>query len=233
MSGIARARQQAAAWAEMAIADSRGDALDELFLNGAPVAALQALPASLSGIDPLRLLEVTGADLTDISALRDCLGLRFGSLENVPLVDISSLAGLSSLRGLSLSGSAVRDLRPLAELTELDWLVLDDCPVQDLSPLTRLTGLTQLSVARTKVTDLTPLCEMTSLTRLTLSGSPVRDLAPIAGLSGLLADSPVSGLFLAGIAALSTDPELARAAAIPHTRLRTEAVLTWLRGRTA
>ena len=79
--------------------------------------------------------------------------VRFVSLQEMQVSDLSPLAELKSLRLLELDNTPVSDLSPLVELKSLEWLYLTDTQVSDLSPLAELKNLERLHLENTPVSD--------------------------------------------------------------------------------
>ena len=81
------------------------------------------------------MLDVCGAELSDLSPLENLTGLKELYLIRSGIPDISPLARLSRLTRLSLEGNYISDISPLAGLTNLKWLAVIDNQISDFSPL--------------------------------------------------------------------------------------------------
>lgn len=110
-------------------------------------------------------LDLSWADVTDISPLAKLTGLRsLNLLNNLDLTDIKPLERLSKLETLNLSGTSVRSVKPLSKLAKLRSLVLDCEELRDITPLEGL-PLEYLDVS-CAYKSLRPLKKLSELRRL-------------------------------------------------------------------
>ncbi len=164
--------------------------VEKLIVHGCTDAALPALRSALR----LRSLELSGADLTDLSAL----------------------AAIPQLETLAISGCVrLSDLGPLVELSNLTSLTIDAGEASrralvDLRPLAELTALTHLQLPRAGVRDLWPLAGLVRLSRLDLRDNPLSDLGPLAGLRALEVVDLGTCSGLADVSVLAKLPALAQ-----------------------
>jgi hypothetical protein len=126
---------------------------------------IRSLDGIAAVLPALESLQISLCELSDLSPLVGCVGLRELSLDGgYEPTDLSPLAHLGSLRTLALAHLDVRSLQPLVELP-IEHLVLDsnatvprdagrddrrtaqDTPV-DLAPLKHITTLRSLSCRR-------------------------------------------------------------------------------------
>lgn len=133
---------------------------------------------------PVRV-EMSGAHVVHVSPLAKLSALRYLSLADTRVEDLTSLGNLTKLESLYLFGSPVADVAPLSKLTELRMLDLASTRVTNLAPLVTLNQLNKLFLHGTPVTDIAPLAKLTSLQELCLYATPVADVAPLATLTGL------------------------------------------------
>ena len=133
----------------------------------------------------VRALDLSGAQVEDITPLAALTDLRVLDLSRTQVQDISPLSGLTYLQGLSLWRTQVRDISQLAGLTNLRVLDLTRTQVQEISPLAGLTNLEALTLSRTQVRDISPLAALTNLRMLDLNVTQVRDITPLARLPNL------------------------------------------------
>jgi hypothetical protein len=122
---------------------------------------------------------------SDVQAITQFPHLRFVSICEAPISNLSPLTRAPQLEEITLWFTEVRDLIPLAGLPNLQTLDMDGSPVTDLSPLAGLTHLTTLRLSQTRVTDLSPLAHLTHLESLNLRRTTVSDLSPLFGLTSL------------------------------------------------
>jgi len=154
--------------------------LRQLYLWHTPVHDL----SPLQGLTNLQQLHLGHTQVGPIQ-FQGLTELRVLDLSGATVSDLSSLATLTKLQILYVSGTQVGDLSPLRRLAGLKCLRLERTHVRDLSPLSRLTKLVELRLERTQVSDLAPLKALTELRRVYLSGTQVRDLSPLTKLSRL------------------------------------------------
>ena len=155
----------------------------------------------LSGLDKctaLAELNISGAELSELSPLSSLLNISSLTLSNNRIKDISPLSGMTQLQYLDLSDNQVSDLMPLAHLSSLNTLSLSNNRVANLSPLTNATRLWSLYLAGNQITDLSPISRLKGLSSLDLSRNRIKDLSPLAGITSLkylsLEGNPLSGL---------------------------------------
>ncbi len=122
-------------------------------------------------------LDLRGMALGDLSVLRE-LPLRALDLSKSDITDLSSLSGVA-IRRLDLSGTRVRDLQPLAKIP-LERLNLSNSEVTNLFPLAGL-PLKELVLEHTQVSDLSALRGL-PLETLRAAGAPIWNINPLATL---------------------------------------------------
>jgi Leucine-rich repeat (LRR) protein len=146
---------------------------------------------SLNGFESLRELKnltslnLSGANVADLSALRELKSLTSLDLSGTKVADVSALRDLKALTSLNLFATEVADLSPLRELTRLTSLDLFDTEVTDVSPLRKLTSLSFLNLSGTKIGNVSALRELKALTSLGLYGTKVTDVSPLRELKSL------------------------------------------------
>lgn len=169
---------------------SEGNAEEKSFIPHRPLSAedsAQRIEAAIRERLGKPEGELTAADLERVTSL---------SLSGAGLSDISALAQLPKLRNLNLDYNEISDLSPLAGLVELEKLHLGSNQITDLSPLNNLTKLKFVPLFRNQISDLSPVASWTQAEHLALYCNPVSDLTPLHGLSQLkkvkLQGNPVS-----------------------------------------
>jgi Leucine-rich repeat (LRR) protein len=146
---------------------------------------------SLDGFESLRelknltSLDLSGANVADLSALRELKSLTSLNLSGTKVADLSALRELRNLTSLNLFATDVANLSPLRELTSLTSLDLFDTEVTDVSPLRKLKSLSFLNLSGTKIADISALRDLKALSSLGLYGAKVTDVAPLRELKGL------------------------------------------------
>lgn len=146
------------------------------------LARVSWIPISFAPLRNLERLDVSNANISDLTQFKELTRLAQLSFRNTRVRDLTPLSALKELRILNATATNVSDLQPLAELTKLRELYLRETDAAHLKPLSKLTELVTLDIARTPIGDLTPLSELRNLITLDLRGCPVSDLSPIADL---------------------------------------------------
>jgi Leucine-rich repeat (LRR) protein len=123
--------------------------------------------------------------ITDLSPLREFIGLRELKLSNTRVSDLSPLANMLTLEVLECPRNPVSSLQPLVRLTKLTLLNCENTPVADLRPLAGLVNLEELKCSGTQVRDLRPLAGLTKLKFLEAYNTGIKSLKPLMGLSNL------------------------------------------------
>ncbi len=122
--------------------------------------------ATSAWLDPLlshwRELNLSGIDMSDVSALTVLTNLTQLNIHGTKVSDISALAKLANLTRLNLKETQVSDVSALAKLTNLTSLNLSHTQVSDVSALAKLTNLTYLNLRRTQVSDVSALKTLTN-----------------------------------------------------------------------
>ena len=101
------------------------------------------------------------------------------------LSDLSAISACRQLKRLDLSGNAISDLTPLMDLPYLEKLSVADNQVADLRPLMAMKSLQKLDASGNAITSTAPLFALTELRELDLSGNELKDLGGLSPLTGL------------------------------------------------
>ena len=156
----------------------------------------------LSKLIHLKTLNLSGASISDVSALVGFTRLTTLNLSNNPISDVSPLAGLTQLLSLNLNNTSISDVSVLVGLTKLNALYLSSTSVSDISVLSSLTRLTILYLGGTSVSDILALGDLTNLTELHLGSTSVSDISVLSSLTDLttlsLSNSSVSDISALG-----------------------------------
>ncbi len=139
----------------------------------------------LRDLTNIQVLYLRGTPVSDISPISCLINLRLLNLGYTLASDISPLSGLTNLQALDLQRSQVSDLSSLTDLRALHTVHLNGTPVSDISPISRLFVLSVLSLSFTELSDITPLSGLTSLQTLYLDNTRVSDVSPLSGLTAL------------------------------------------------
>lgn len=96
------------------------------------------------------------------------------------LTDLSGLSACKGLKMLSIGNARPETLAPLEELQALQTLTLSNCGTLDLTPLGKLPALTSVSLSVDTLVSLEPLAQMEQLSYLGLtSGTTYPGLEPL------------------------------------------------------
>lgn len=123
--------------------------------------------------------------IKNLAGLEKCVSLRLLDLEGHEITDISPIKELKLLQSVNLSQNKVADITPVAELTKLQYLHLADNEIADLSALEKLDNMRSLYLSNNKGKDVKPLAGLNKLWSLYLDGNQVTDLQPLSGLKWL------------------------------------------------
>jgi len=149
------------------------------------------LPGNISDIGPivglknLTELDLTGNQISDISALAGLTNLKKLYLLDLDISQINDISLLTGLTNLSLAGNKIDDISALAGLTNLERLNLRDTQVNDISVLTRLTNLIYLDLFNDQISDISALAGLTNLTFLNLGNNKINEISSLSGLTNL------------------------------------------------
>ena len=170
----------------------------------ARICEVGARSITVANMKTLTDLDLEGGGFRDLTGLEYATNVKFLSLRDNRVWDVSALGGLTNLTTLDLSGNNLTDVSPLSGLTKLHSLELNNNNLTDVSPLSGLTNLEWLYLNNNNLTDASALGGLTKLHRLELSGNNLTDVSPLSGLTKLhslylnnsnLTDvSPLSGL---------------------------------------
>lgn len=138
-----------------------------------------------SDLKTLRSLDAGGRNITDLTGLEYCTGLKELYLDGNQIDDISPVANLKSLKELYLSGNQISDISPVGNLTSLTHLYLSGNRISDISALGNLTSLTHLYLSGNRISDISPLASLPRLSDLSLGGNQIEDISPLVNLSNL------------------------------------------------
>ena len=158
----------------------------------------------------LRILDVEGNEITDLSPLSGMLHLEDIRLGWNPIASIDVLRDIPNIRSLTLFQTYVSDLSAISEMSQLEALdlsvldiesseldalsglvnlqtfILRNIDLDDISFLSGLTALEKLILEHNLyIHDLTPLSHLTSLRHLEIINSSIEDVTPLEGLLNL------------------------------------------------
>ncbi len=106
-----------------------------------------------------------------LSDLKKFTNLEYLDMSNAQITDITSLSYLKKLRVLYLQRNNISDISPLKELAGLEVLSLNGNRISDISTLSALASLTELYIRDNMITDYSPLANLKKLNILYLKGN--------------------------------------------------------------
>lgn len=106
-----------------------------------------------------------------LSDLKKLTNLEYLDISNAQITDITSLSYLKNLRVLYLQRNNISDISPLKGLTGLEVLSLNGNRISSISSLSALTSLTELYIRDNIITDYSPLVNLKKLNILYLKGN--------------------------------------------------------------
>ncbi|MGX8692211.1 MAG: leucine-rich repeat domain-containing protein [Clostridia bacterium] len=101
------------------------------------------------------------------------------------LSDISAVSACRQLKKLDLSGNEISDLTPLMDLPYLEELSVADNQIVDLRPLMAMKSLQKVDASHNAIGSTAPLFALTELCELDLSENELKDLSGLASLEKL------------------------------------------------
>ena len=135
----------------------------------------------------VRSVTIDSRDVTDISMLRNLLGLQeiIIKLVDGQTNDLTPISKITGLQTLAISGASFVDLEPVANLHQLDYLSLGTTEAKSLAPLAKLTKLQVLRISGNQIDTLEPLAGLKLLKTFEFAGESVQSLQPLANLRNL------------------------------------------------
>lgn len=148
----------------------------------------------LSNLTNLTYLEISGANITNISSLRNFSKLTSLTISLESNTDISPLSGLQNLEHLVLNGADLSDISALSSISQLSTLEIknevfktigNSIPFPEINALSNLTNLTSLKLSNFDLTNLSSLAGLVKLSDLELKGGTITDISPLENLTNL------------------------------------------------
>lgn len=118
-------------------------------------------------------VDLSGQNISDISALIACPLLETLILDDNNISDISVLIDLPNLTSISLANNKISDISPLLGLVNLEFIDISGNSVTNFAPILGLTKLTSLYLDEVNLSDenLAKLSALTSLKTLSVLGN--------------------------------------------------------------
>ena len=140
----------------------------------------------LSAFENLKILNLSGNGITDISEIGSLTKLTDLNLENNQISDIGPLKSLSALKSLDLNGNGdISDISPITGLTNVAMLDLRSNHISRLNGISGMVGLKELYLSRNQIKDISPVSGLHKLTYLSFDYNLVVDIQPLSELKKL------------------------------------------------
>jgi serine/threonine protein kinase len=127
----------------------------------------------------LRVVNLTGQSISDLSPLADCPSIINLNIHESPVTDVSPLASMPRLRFLYLQGSDIQDFSPFSEMRSLEHLFLGWTPLADISEMGDCPTLEWLGISHTNITNLRGIEQFMGLRRLDIAATNIIDFSPL------------------------------------------------------
>ena len=150
------------------------------------------LPDSLQLNDIKNITAIEELDLSNnayiqnIEPLAQLPSLKLLNLSGTNVVDLTPIRNLTELVELDLSNTKIKDLSPLKYANKLVRLNINKTQVLDIAVIEKMTGLKNLELGDTYVNNFESISNLTSLLHLNLEGTLISNLAPIQNLTELI-----------------------------------------------
>lgn len=141
----------------------------------------------LSGLTKLYHLDLSGNNITDISALASLTNMQELSLyNNFNLTNIESVSNMKKLTYLNLCSVDVKDLSPIRNLTKMRSLHLINIQVNNLDDLVNMNSLQDLMVFEMPLTDMSGIEGKQFLRSINMAGTNMTDYSVLKTLPALV-----------------------------------------------
>lgn len=125
-------------------------------------------------------LDISGKELTEISAVAFLSNLTTLNISNNKVSDISAVKGLTKLTKLNLAQNTVTDISAVAALTALDTLNISKNSVNDLGAIKDLPALKTLRADNNQIEKAFAVSNVKTLNSVNLNNNKIQNLAPLA-----------------------------------------------------
>ena len=146
-----------------------------IFSGENPEAPALICMGGVSFSSDITVLDLSGMELTDISALSFCHNLVRLNLMNNSISDLSPIMNTPDLEWLNISDNLVADLRPLMGIDSLETIIADNNRISSTAAVGSMSGLRELRLSGNPVGDYSGLAKLTDLLRLSLKNTGLTD----------------------------------------------------------
>lgn len=105
-------------------------------------------------------LNLSGNQISDISALGQIPSLEKVEISDNNIIDISAVGSLPKLAYLDISGNQVSDISAVSKCTELMTFIANNTAVTSLAPLASIPSIIQVHVTGNKIADLSAVSNL-------------------------------------------------------------------------
>lgn len=152
-------------------------------VNSTSLTTLRVKDNQIESLEPLRdrftelrILDVAGNKITDISMLSGCTGLQAFRADRNQLSSLSGLEGMTELYGVSACENQLTDITALGGLPQLYYVDLAHNQIKDISPLQALVmDDTVLYLEDNEISDISMLPVEHTYRSMSLYGNPLEN----------------------------------------------------------
>ena len=141
-------------------------------------AVKDVLDISMGGItvkSDAKVLDLSGQNLTDISAITACPDLERLNLSGNNISDLSPLMNLQHLQWLDVSNNQISDMRPLMGLPSLEYVDASGNYISNTAAVGAMSKLKQLNLSYNEISDFSGLRNLSNLSFLSLKATGLND----------------------------------------------------------
>jgi hypothetical protein len=154
--------------------------LQELYIE-CPIISIR----SVKYLTDLRVLDIEGTDIQDISFLKNLVNLHRLNLAGLSIKNGKDLSNLTNLTCLNICRNPISDLRFIRNLTKLKFLNIGYTSVSNIDDLEHLKYLEVLIAWNTSISSLFPLRNTNTLQRIDLWMTDISDIEDLRCLTNI------------------------------------------------
>jgi len=154
-------------------------------LKAAIEEALGIEDVTITEMRTLTRLEVTDANVFDLTGLQHATNLTYLDLTGNNIMDVNAVGSLTKLTVLGLGYNRISDCSALARLTQLEQLALEGNQVSDIAPLQALTKLQAVNFNDNQIRHIDAMALWADLQVLWLNNNAISTISPVVGLEQL------------------------------------------------
>ena len=152
---------------------TKTEKLTELDLSGNQISDLSAL----KDFQKLVTLSVSDNQITSLKALEGCIYLETINARNNSIDLLDGLKNTTLLKSVDLSGNSISDISVLSPSAgTITKLYLGSNALEDISVLQDMSGLVYLDISDNRIKDITPVCDKRNLIGLDASSNLLEEV---------------------------------------------------------